>query len=116
VAVPDYGSLAISLTGFNATGSEYLNSGMLNETEVSFSDGKASQVFVLVPGLNQVTAKLPLRIALYPQPDKIPSGGESVKILLGNLSMEAETFDFETQAKATCQFSEEIFVELEMPP
>lgn len=115
VAVPHYGSLAISLTGFNASGSEYLNSGMLNETEVSYSDGKARQVFVLVPGLNQISVQLPLRIEVYPQPDKIPPGNEPVKILLGNLSMEAETFDFETQAKATSQFSAEIFVELEMP-
>jgi hypothetical protein len=116
VATPHYGTLVIRLKSFNATESEYLNSERRNETKISYSDGKESQVYILVPRLNQVGVQLPLKAQVYPKSEKLPPKGEPVKVSLGHLSLEAESFDFETQARVTCEFSAEIFIELEMPP
>jgi hypothetical protein len=116
VATPHYGTLTIRLKGFHVTESEYLDSEKRNETEISYSDGKESQVYILAPGLNQISAQLPLKAQVYPKSEKLPPKGEPVKVSLGYLSLEAESFDFETQTRATSEFSAEIFIELEMPP
>jgi len=116
VAIPHYGALAINLKSFNVTVSDYLNSEMRNETEVTYADKNTNQVYILVPGLNQISAQLPLKAQVYPISEKIPSNGESVKILLGDLTLQAESFDFETHANVTSEFSADIFVDLEMPP
>jgi len=116
VVTPHYGVLTIRLKNFYATESEYLSSERRNETKISYSDGKESQVYILAPKLNQIGAQLPLKAQVYPKSEKIPPKGEPVKALLGHLSLEAESFDFETRARVTSEFSAEIFIELEMLP
>jgi len=115
VVTPHYGALTIRLKTFNATESEYLNPEKRNDTEISYKDEKESYVYILSPGLNQVNAYLNLKAQVYVNPEKLPPEDESVQFSLGHLSLEAESFDFETQTKATSEFSVEIFIALERP-
>lgn len=115
VVTPHYGALTIRLKNFYATESEYLSSERRNETEISYADEKESHVYILVPGLNQISAQLHLKAQVYLNPEKLPPKGDSVQFSLGHLSLEAESFDFETQTKVASEFSAEIFIVLEMP-
>jgi Na+-transporting NADH:ubiquinone oxidoreductase subunit NqrC len=115
VVTPHYGVLTIRLKNFDVTEFEYLSPEKRNETEISFADEKESYVYILVPGLNQINAQLYLKAQVYVNPEKLPPKDEPVQFLLGHLSLEAESFDFETQTKVTSEFSAEIFVVLEMP-
>jgi len=116
VVTPHYGALTIRLRNFNVTESEYLSPEKRNETEISYAGEKESYVYILAPGLNQINAQLYLKAQVYVNPEKLPPKDEPVQFSLGHLSLEAESFDFETQARVTEEFSAEIFIELEMPP
>lgn len=115
VVTPHYGALTIRLKNFNVTESEYLSPEKRNETEISYADEKESYVYILAPGLNQINAQLYLKAQVYVNPEKLPPKDEPVQFSLGHLSLEAESFDFETQTKVTSEFSTEIFIVLEMP-
>jgi len=115
VVMPHYGALTIRLKNFYVTESEYLSSERRNETEISYADEKESYAYILIPGLNQISAQLHLKAQVYLNPEKLPSKGESLQFSLGHLSLEAESFDFETQTKVASEFSAEIFIVLEMP-
>jgi len=110
---PHYGALTIRLKKFNVTESEYLNPEKRNETEISFADEKKNHVYILAPGLNQINAQLYLKAQVYVNPEKLPLKDESVQFSLGNLYLEAESFDFETQTNVTSEFSAGIFIVLE---
>lgn len=114
VITPHYGILSIRIKDFNVIESEYLNRENQNKTKISYVDEEETRIYVpLVPGSNNLRVELPLKVHVYPESEKLPQRGESIKILLGYLYLEAEVFDFETQNNITRDFSAKIFIELD---
>jgi len=114
VITPHYGILSIRIKSFDISDSEYLNPEKHNSTKISFSTEDEDAIYIpLKPIENYLRADIYLKAYVYPNTEKNLLKGESIKILLGYLYLEAEAFDFETQHTETRGFSMKVFVEME---
>jgi hypothetical protein len=112
---PAYGFLTFRLKEFRVNESEYLNTDRLNETSVFFTNENSS--YTIVPGSNDLSPPIYLKVHIYPNVSRYPLEGASVQLTLGTLFLEANLFLFrnDNYTNTANEFSTNTFVTLKMP-